>query len=87
MALERNFERFFLMSDTNNWKIIYYQTDNQKVSPIYDFIESLDLKSQAKVSASFDLLEKYGINLGMPHIKKLKNYGLWELRILGGDNI
>jgi phage-related protein len=75
------------MVDKSNWKIIYYQASNQKNFPVYDFIESLDFKSQAKVSSSFDLLEKYGINLGIPHIKKLKSYDLWELRILGGDNI
>jgi phage-related protein len=75
------------MLDKSNWKIIYYQADNQKKSPVYDFIESLDFKSQAKISSSFDLLERYGINLGIPHIKKLRNCDLWELRILGGDNI
>ena len=75
------------MLDTNNWKIIYYQVNNQGSSPVYDFIESLDFKSQAKISNTFDLLEKYGVNLGRPHVKKLKNYNLWELRILGGDNI
>ena len=75
------------MLDKNNWKIIYYKLGNQNKFPVYDFIESLDLKSKAKISISFDLLEKYGINLGMPHVRKLKNYDLWELRILGGDNI
>lgn len=75
------------MPDTNNWKIIYYQINSQSNSPVYNFIESLDFKSKAKISNTFDLLEKYGINLGMPHVKKMKNYNLWELRILGGDNI
>jgi phage-related protein len=34
-----------------------------------------------------DLLEEYGIFLGPPHIKKMKGSNLWELKILGKDNI
>jgi len=31
--------------------------------------------------------QKYGLSSIMPHIKKLSGTPLWELRILGGDNI
>lgn len=34
-----------------------------------------------------DLLEEHGILLGPPHSKKLTGTPLWELRILGSNNI
>lgn len=70
-----------------NWNIIYYQKPKSSSSPVYDFIQSLDAKTQSKISNTLDLLEEYGIKLGMPHIKKLTGTDLWELRILGSDNI
>lgn len=70
----------------NKWHIDYYQNINGK-SPIFDFIESLETKNQAKIANTFDLLEHYGSNLGAPHVKKLRSFNLWELRILGSKNI
>ncbi|MFZ2152800.1 MAG: type II toxin-antitoxin system RelE/ParE family toxin [Microgenomates group bacterium] len=75
----------FIITKTD-WKIIYYQYPNGK-EPIYDFIESLSPVAQAKVSNTFDLLLQFGIRLGLPHVKKISNTDLWELRILGGDSI
>jgi len=69
-----------------DWKIIYYHGSNGR-EPIYDFIESLNPNAQAKVSNTFDLLLQFGIRLGLPHVKKVTNTDLWELRVLGGDNI
>jgi phage-related protein len=71
---------------SENWKIIYYQNQQGK-SQAYDFIENLELQNQAKIFNTFNLLEQYGFNLGAPHIKKLKSYNLWELRVLGNKNI
>ena len=68
------------------WKIIYYQNGRDE-APVYIFIESLNLKAQSKIYNTFELLEKYGLNLGLPYVKKLKGYDLWELRVVGGDNI
>jgi len=70
----------------NNWKIVYYH-DQKGKEPIYEFIESLDPIAQSKVSNTFDLLIQFGIKLGLPHVKKVVNTNLWELRILGGNNI
>lgn len=74
------------MNVNNNWKIVYYH-DSRGKEPIYDFIESLNSNAQSKVSNTFDLLCQFGINLGYPHIKKVTSTDLWELRILGNDNI
>ncbi len=74
------------MKDDQNWKIVYYH-DSQGQEPVYEFIESLDSNVQAKLSNTFDLLIQFGIKLGLPHVKKVTNTDLWELRILGVDNI
>ncbi len=71
---------------SKKWSIVYYEIESG-VSPVYDFIESLSAKAQAKITHTFDLLEKFGVFLGYPHIKKVTGTLLWELRILGGDSI
>lgn len=68
------------------WEIIYYETV-QGNSPIREFIQSLDVKIQNKIAEVFYFLEELGVLLGSPHSKKVTGTPLWELRILGGDNI
>lgn len=50
------------------------------------FILYLDLTTQAKVQHSFDLLEKYGNLLGMPHVRRIHS-PLFELRIRGKQEV
>lgn len=68
------------------WKIIYYKT-SQGTNPVYNFISSLDEKTKSKVIDTVDLLEEFGVRLGLPHVKKLAGTSFWELRILGSNNI
>lgn len=68
------------------WRIVYFETPSGGL-PVYDFIESLNLDTQSKVSNTLDLVSEYGIRLGAPHIKKVTGTDLWELRILGKDSI
>ena len=68
------------------WKILLYQT-LQGDSPVKEFIDSLELKTQAKVYDAINLLRNFGIRLGPPHVKKVTGTEIWELRILGADNI
>src|SRR6266404_5102126 len=70
----------------NKWTIIYYQSPAKEIS-VYDFINNLSPIAQSKISNTFDLLIEFNIRLGKPHIKKLTGTELWELRILGSDNI
>lgn len=70
----------------DKWKIELYKTANNK-SPIDEFVDSLDVKVQNKIIEVFNLLREFGINLGMPHSKKVTGTPLWEVRILGADNI
>lgn len=69
------------------WNIIYYQLPQSSNSPVYDFINNLDAKAKSKVINTLNLLEQYGTRLGQPHTKKLSGTDLWELRLLGQDNI
>lgn len=56
-------------------KLVFYD-DTEK------FIRTLQKSTIAKLLHSFDLLEKYSLNLGMPHVKSL-GAGIDELRIRG----
>ncbi len=66
------------------WNIEYYQSEAGKV-PVAEFIDSLDTKSRARIARVFDLLEEFGINLGMPYAQHLEKQ-LWELRVRHGRN-
>lgn len=68
------------------WKISYYETE-QRASPVFDFINGLELKARTKVANTLDLLKEFGTRLGLPHAKKITGTELWELRILGSDSI
>ncbi|MBU0982195.1 type II toxin-antitoxin system RelE/ParE family toxin [Patescibacteria group bacterium] len=50
------------------------------------FIEGLEKIEVAKVLRTIDLLEKFGLKLGMPHCKKINNE-LFELRVKGKREI
>jgi hypothetical protein len=61
------------------WNIEYYKSIAGKC-PVAEFIDMLYIKSKARVARTLDLLEEFGIELGMPYSKHLENQ-LWELRI------
>jgi phage-related protein len=61
------------------WDIEYYRAPN-RTYPAKDFIESLEVKARARTARTLDLLEEFGIELGMPYAKHLEDK-LWEIRI------
>ena len=64
----------------SNVEIVYFHDD------VRVFIHNLDDVSLQKVYRAFDLIERYGHTLRMPHVRNLgKN--LYELRILGREHI
>ncbi len=67
-------------------KIIYYITSTDK-NPTKKFIESLSEKQQRKVAHILAHITEYGLIPAIPHMKKLAGTPLWEIRILGQDNI
>jgi phage-related protein len=66
------------------WRIEYYESAAGR-SPVEDFIDSLDARSRAQVARTLDLLEEFGISLGMPYARHLEKQ-LWELRVRHGKN-
>ncbi len=62
-------------------KTIFFYEENCK-SPIIDFIESLNSNEKSDVVRYFDLLEEYGLELGVPYIQKIGNkHDLWQLKV------
>ncbi len=68
------------------WKVIYF-TDSAGTNPVSDFIDSLNPKQQAKILRIFLYIREYGLQSIIPHVKKISGTPLWEIRILGKDNI
>lgn len=68
------------------WRIDYYESPVGN-KPVEEFIHSLEEKTQTKVVRALELLEEFGIQVGPSHTKKVIGTQMWELRILGTDNI
>ncbi len=66
------------------WDIEYYESPSGK-RPVEGSIDSKDTKSKAQIARTLDLLEQFGIDLGMPYARYLGDK-LWELRIRQGRN-
>lgn len=67
------------------WKVILYRNSSGDY-PVQEFIDSLEIKAQSKVKDTIKLLQEFGIQLGLPHVKKITGTQLWELRIVGSDS-
>ncbi|MFC1983216.1 type II toxin-antitoxin system RelE/ParE family toxin [Chloroflexota bacterium] len=50
-----------------------------------EFIDSLEASAKARIARTLDLLEEFGVELGMPYAKHLEKQ-LWELRIRQARN-
>jgi len=57
------------------------------ISPISKFLEKLTLKQETKILRQLQCLQEFGLTPAIPNCKKLTGIPLWELRILGRDNI
>lgn len=68
-------------------KTIDYYLDSQGRNPVKEFINSLPVRARAKIRRVLLLLEEYGLSSVIPHIRKISGSDLWEIRILGKDNI
>ena len=54
--------------------------------PVLEFLESLDIKAQAKIDRNIQLLKARGPQLGMPFTRHLQD-GIFELRTQSGNDI
>lgn len=67
--------------------IILYYTTSSGENPVKKFIEFLAERQQKKLTRILSYIEEYGLVTAIPHVKKLTGTSLWEIRILGQDNI
>jgi phage-related protein len=66
---------------------INFFTSPNKISPIQEFLDLCQPKLRTKILRQFKYIEEYGLSPAIPNLKKIINTRLWELRILGKDNI
>ena len=66
---------------------VQYYISPSGENPISDFLDTLKQNPQAKLLRIFKYIELYGLQSILPHVKKLTGTPLWEIRILGRDNI
>ena len=67
------------------WDIEFYQ-DREGNIPAQEFILGESAKVQAKLLHFIDMLRDFGMSLGQPYVKKLKDSDVWELRIRHSSN-
>lgn len=66
---------------------VTFHTPQGKISPIKEFLDSCQPSVRTKILRQLKYVEEYGLNPAIPNIKKIAGTPLWELRILGKDNI
>lgn len=50
------------------------------------FIKKLQKPTRSKILHSIELIESYGLKVGMPHVKKITNF-LYEIRVRGFQEV
>ena len=69
-----------------SFRVEYYGTSSNG-SLVRDFIDSLTKIQKAKIMRIFRNISEYGLSSIIPHVKKVTGTPLWEIRVLGKDNI
>lgn len=67
--------------------IVYYYISPSGDNPVSNFLDSLSEQQQSKILRLFQYIMLYGLSAILPHTRKLTRTPLWEIRILGKDNI
>ena len=67
------------------YSVDFYDLGEGK-DPVLEFLESLDIKAQAKIDRNIQLLKARGPQLGMPFTRHLQD-GIFELRTQSGNDI
>ena len=70
----------------NQYRIFYYISPSGE-NIFRSFLDSLSEKSQRKILRIFQYIKEYGLAAILQHTKKITGTPLWEIRILGKDNI
>lgn len=64
-----------------------FYTSPNKLSPIKEFLDKSTESLRTKILRQLKYVQEFGLTRAVPSLKKLTNTPLWELRILGKDNI
>jgi hypothetical protein len=80
---ERKYNKYVIIGinmakDQAEWQIHFYENRRGR-SPVLEFINRLPAGDRAKINNTLRLLEEFGIQLGMPHARRIEGK-LWELR-------
>ena len=67
-------------------RVEFFVAKNGK-SPIKKFIDCCEIKQQVKILRFLKYLEEFGFTTAIPNSRKMTGTPLWEIRILGRDNI
>lgn len=68
------------------YKVSFY-TVKGDISPISDFLDSCSESLRAKILRQLKYVQEYGLTPAVPNLRKITNTSLWELRVLGRDNV
>lgn len=68
-------------------RTVQYYISPSGENPVKKFIEFLAERQQRKIARILIYINEYGLITAIPHIRKLTGTPLWEIRILGQDNI
>ena len=68
------------------YKVSFY-TPHGKISPIQEYLSLTEEHTRAKILTKIKYVQEFGLSRNIPDLKKVTNTPLWELRILGRDNI
>ena len=60
-----------------SWTVEFY-IDRRGRAPVREYLRSLPQRERAEAVQVLDLLQEYGLHLGMPHARPIA--GMWELR-------
>jgi phage-related protein len=71
---------------SQKWQIIYYLSPAGEI-PVRDFLNKCLPKTKAKAFRIFLTIKEYGLQPVIPRLKKLTGIPLWEIRILGKENV
>lgn len=67
------------------WQIVFYK-DDKGIEPANDFIHTQPSSAQSRIVHVIEMLQRYGVTLKPPYVKKITKSGLWELRIHHSSN-
>ncbi len=68
------------------YKVVYYLSSTGD-KPFSKFLDTLEKRQQAKIIRLFQYIKQYGLEAISKHTRKLSDTPLWEIRIVGKDNI